>query len=98
MSVASNKHDLTGIQIYDKRDTQIPDVGLLRLKDLESGKERWIDTSLSSTRKALGKWWYDRQQTMTETMKRCRVDSTTIATDEDYVKALMALFRKRAAR
>ena len=98
MSVASNKHDLTGIQIYDKRDTQIPDVGLLRLKDLESGKERWIDTSLSSTRKALGKWWYDRQQTMTETMKRCRVDSTTIATDEDYVKALMALFRKRIGR
>lgn len=98
MSVASNKHDLTGIQIYDKRDTQLPDIGLLRVKDLETGAERWIDTSLASTRKALGKWWYNRQQSMTETMRRCRVDSTSIATDEDYVRALMALFRKRAAR
>ncbi len=98
MSVASNKHDLIGIQIYDKRDTQIPDIGLLRVRDLETGRERWIDTSMPSTRKALGKWWYERQQAMTETMSRCRVDSTSIATDEDYVKALMSLFRKRAAR
>ncbi len=98
MSVASNKHDLIGIQIYDKRDTQIPDIGLLRVRDLETGRERWIDTYMPSTRKALGKWWYERQQAMTETMSRCRVDSTSIATDEDYVKALMSLFRKRAAR
>lgn len=98
MSVASNKHDLTGIQIYDKRDATIPNIGLLRVKDLETGAERWIDTSLKSTRKALSKWWYDRQQTMTETLRRCRVDSTSIATDEDFVKALMALFRKRATR
>ena len=98
MSVASNKHDLTGIQIYDKRDAQIPNIGLLRVRDLETGAERWIDTSMASTRKALGKWWYERQQTMTETMRRCRVDSASIATDEDFVKALMALFRKRAAR
>lgn len=98
MSVASNKHDLTGIQIYDKRDAQIPNIGLLRVKDLETGAERWIDTSMASTRKALGKWWYERQQSMTETMRRCRVDSASIATDEDFVKALMALFRKRAAR
>lgn len=98
MSVASNKHDLTGIQIYDKRDAQIPNIGLLRVKDLETGGERWIDTSMASTRKALGKWWYERQQSMTDTMRRCRVDSASIATDEDFVKALMALFRKRAAR
>ncbi|MDE5744672.1 MAG: DUF58 domain-containing protein [Paramuribaculum sp.] len=98
MSVASNKHDLIGIQIYDKRDTQIPDIGLLRVKDLETGKERWIDTSLSSTRKALVKWWYERQQAMNETMRRCRVDSVSVSTDEDYVKALMSLFRRRAAR
>lgn len=98
MSVASNKHDLTGIQIYDKRDAQIPNIGLLRVRDLETGGERWIDTSMASTRKALGKWWYERQQSMTETMRRCRVDSASIATDEDFVKALMALFRKRAAR
>lgn len=98
MSVASNKHDLTGIQIYDKRDAQIPNIGLLRVRDLETGAERWIDTSMASTRKALGKWWYERQQSMTETMRRCRVDSASIATDEDFVKALMALFRKRAAR
>ncbi|MBD5256874.1 MAG: DUF58 domain-containing protein [Bacteroides sp.] len=98
MSVASNKHDLIGIQIYDKRDTQIPNIGLLRVQDLETGKERWLDTSLPSTRKALVKWWYEHQQNMTGTMRRCRVDSVSVATDEDYVKALMTLFRKRASR
>lgn len=98
LTVAANKHDVSGIQIYDKRDAQMPDVGLMRIHDLETGAERWIDTSSSSVRKTLGKWWYDRQQLMTETMRKCGVDHTSIATDEDYVRALMGLFRKRGIR
>ncbi len=96
LSVASNKHDVIGIQVYDKRDTQLPDVGLIRVRDLETDTERWIDTSSKSVRKAYSKWWYDRQQYLTSTVHKSRVDLTSIPTDEDYVKALMELFKRRA--
>lgn len=98
MSIASRKHDLTAIQVYDRRDSDLPDVGLIRVADLERGGECWVDTSSKKVRKAYGKWWYDRQQSMTETLNRCRVDSTSVATDEDYVKALMSLFRQRGVK
>lgn len=98
LSVAANKHDVIGIQVFDKRDTQIPDIGLIRVKDLETGGERWLDTSSKRTRQALSRWWYDRQQKMTETMRRSGVDIASIATDEDYVRALMGLFQRRGVR
>lgn len=98
LTVASSKHDVIAIQVYDKRDTQMPDLGLMRVRDLESGKERWIDTSSSKVRKAYNKWWYDRQQYMTDALQSSRVDSACIATDEDYVKALMSLFKRRTVR
>ena len=98
LSVAANKHDVIGIQVYDKRDAQIPNVGLMRIQDLETGAERWIDTSSATVRKTLGKWWYDRQQEMTDTLRKCGVDIASIATDEDYVRALMGLFRMRGVR
>ncbi|MBD5374004.1 MAG: DUF58 domain-containing protein [Paramuribaculum sp.] len=98
LSVAANKHDVIGIQVYDKRDAQIPNVGLMRIQDLETGAERWIDTSSAAVRKTLGKWWYDRQQEMTDTLRKCGVDIASIATDEDYVRALMGLFRMRGVR
>lgn len=98
LSVASNKHDVIGIQIYDKRDSQLPNVGLMRVSDLETGDLRWIDTSSKSVRSTYNKWWYLRQQNITETMQKSKVDFTSIATDDDYVKALMALFRNRGTR
>lgn len=98
LSLASNKHDVIGIQIYDKRDSQLPSVGLIRVADLETGQMRWINTSSSNVRKTYNKWWYDRQQKMTEVMNRCHVNFTSIATDEDYVKSLMSLFKNRGAR
>ncbi|MCX4330944.1 MAG: DUF58 domain-containing protein [Muribaculaceae bacterium] len=98
LSIAARKHDVTAIQVYDKRDADLPSVGLIRVSDLETGGECWIDTSSSKVRKAYGKWWYDRQQSMTETMNRCRVDCASVATDEDFVKALMAMFRQRGVK
>ncbi len=98
LSIANNKHDVTAIQVYDKRDAQLPDVGLMKICDLETGIERWIDTSSSKVRQSHSKWWYERQQVMSNIMQRCRVDIATIATDEDYVKALMGLFQKRGIR
>lgn len=98
LSIATNKHDVMGIQIYDKRDSKLPDVGFMRIKDLETGADRWIDTSSGKIRQTYDRWWYSRQQEMHETFNRCRVDHTSIATDEDYVKSLMALFKRRGVK
>ncbi|MBJ2184777.1 MAG: DUF58 domain-containing protein [Muribaculaceae bacterium] len=98
LAVARNRHDVIALQVYDKRDTQMPDVGLMRVMDLETGASRWIDTSSKRVRSAYGRWWYDRQQQMAETLRSRRVDFASVATDEDYVRALMGLFKNRGAR
>lgn len=98
VSIAGNKHDLMAIQVYDKRDSKLPDVGLMCVSDLETGASRWIDTSSKKTRKAYDKWWYDRQQHMSTTLRSCHVDYASVTTDEDYVKALMGLFKNRGTR
>jgi uncharacterized protein (DUF58 family) len=98
MTIAAKKHDLAAIQVYDKRDAQLPDVGLVRVKDIERNRYKWIDTSSASVRKAYDRLWYERRQAITETLNKCGVDMASVATDEDYVKALLALFRNRGAR
>ena len=98
LQVACNKHDIIAIQVYDKRDTSIPDVGLMRVMDLETGASRWVNTSSKRTRQAYSKWWYERQQSMTATLSKCRVDYASIATDEDFARSLMALFKNRGVR
>ena len=96
LSIASNKHDVYGVQVYDKRDSQLPDVGLMRVADLETGAEQWVDTSSKRVRNDYSRWWYERQQNMSDTLKRCRVGSVSVATDEDFVSALKGLFQKHA--
>lgn len=98
LTIACNKHDVMALQVYDKRDSKMPDVGLIRVQDLETGRAQWVDTSSSRVRKAYDKWWYDRQQRMVTTLRSARVDYTSVATDEDYVVAMMALFKNRGAR
>ncbi len=98
MSIASRKHDLTAIQVYDKREATLPNVGLMKVEDAETGAVKWVNTSSASVRNAYKKWWYERQQAMNNTLMRCNVDIASVATDEDYVKSLMALFGKRGVR
>lgn len=98
LSIANNKHDVTAIQVYDKRDSQLPDVGFMRVVDLETGRDRWVNTSSNKVRQTFNKWWYERQQSMIERFNKCRVSHTSVATDEDYVKALMTLFKTRELR
>ncbi len=95
MSLARNKHDVMAIQVYDKRDSQLPPVGLMRVRDLETGAVRWIDTSSRRVQQAYSRQWYDRQQAMGDTLRASRVNFVSVATDEDYVKALMGLFKNR---
>lgn len=98
LSIASRKHDVTAIQVYDKRETSLPNVGLMKVLDSETGEQKWINTSSSKVRNLYKKWWYERQLVMNETLQRCRVDVASVATDEDYAKSLMALFKKRGVR
>ncbi|MDE7136130.1 MAG: DUF58 domain-containing protein [Muribaculaceae bacterium] len=98
LTIAANRHDVYGIQVFDKRDSKLPDIGLMRVMDLESGEMRWVDTSSSRNCNLYSKWWYNRQQTMADTLNRCRVDFVSIPTDEDYVVSLMGLFKKKALR
>lgn len=98
LQVAANKHDVIAIQVYDKRDTQLPNVGLMRVNDLETGRDLWINTASKSVRMQYNKWWYQRQQAMSEAMLKSHVDMVSVATDEDFVKALMSLFKNRGLR
>lgn len=95
MSIANRKHDLAAIQVYDRRDAEIPDVGLIRLKDMETGNSVWIDTSSKKVRKAYAKSWYDRQQRLSAVTLRSKVDLVSVTTDEDFVKSLLGFFRSR---
>lgn len=96
LTVAVSRHDVMAIQVYDKRDGEMPDVGLMRVTDLETGRDMWVDTSSNRIRTAYNKWWYARQQQMSTTLRSTRVDYTSVATDEDYVRALMGLFKSRS--
>lgn len=95
LSIANNKHDLIAVQVYDKREMQLPDVGLMRVYDAETGEERWINTSSKKVRETYQRWWYQLQLKMSEKLQHSRVDLASIATDEDYTKALLALFKRR---
>ncbi len=95
LTVANRKHDLVAIQVYDKRETELPSVGLMKIKDAETGTERWIDSGSARVREAYKTWWENRQAAMSDTFKKCRVDAVSIRTEDDYVKALIALFDKR---
>ena len=96
LTIANRKHDVVAIQVYDRRETELPAVGLMKVKDAETGEERWIDSSSSRVREAYKDWWNRRQAAMSDSFKKCRVDSVSIRTEDDYVKSLIALFDKRS--
>lgn len=94
LMIASHRHDLSVIQVYDRRDAQLPDVGLLKLKDSETGERLWIDTSLKSVRDAYSKEWQDQQEHLNLLWTKTGVRAVEVRTDEDYVKALKDLFKR----
>ena len=92
--IAARKHDLNAIQIYDRRDAELPDVGLLKVRDPETGKRIWTDTSLASVRTAYAKAWHDQQEALDSIFTKTGMHNISLRTDEDYVKALMRLFKQ----
>ena len=95
LKVAVNRHDLSVIEVYDRRERNIPDVGLVHVKDSETLKDAWIDTSSKKVRQAYMKWFSDKSESASRLFLKYKVDNVSIATDEDYVKGLMTFFHKR---
>jgi len=95
LTIANRKHDIIAIQVYDKRVADLPPIGLIKLKDAETGHEQWVDSSSPKVRKAQREWWQKRQAYLQETFTKSNVDSISVRTDQDYVKALVNLFAKR---
>ena len=95
LTIANNRHDLVALQIYDKREKELPNIGLIKIKDSERGGEAWIDTSSLRVRDEYAQWWHKNQQKMRDAAIRSGVDITSIATDEDYVRSLITLFERR---
>ena len=95
LTIANRKHDIVAIQVYDRRETELPAVGLMKVRDAETGQERWIDSSSKRVREAYRTWWNKRQAEMNAAFQKSRIDAVSIRTEDDYVKALLALFDKR---
>lgn len=95
MQIANNKHDVMAIQVYDKWAKALPDVGLVKVVDAESGHEMYVDTSSRKVGAAHARYWTERQQMLKDTLSRANVDWVSVATDDDYVKAMMHLFASR---
>ena len=96
LKVAVDRHDISVINIYDKREREIPSVGLINVLDAETGRHMWVDTSSKAMRSSYAKWNADVQDATRQLLLRYRVDSVDIATDQDYVKGLISLFKHRA--
>ena len=96
LSIANNKHDVVALKIYDERETELPPMGLIKLKDAETGKYVVVDSASAKTRAMYRKWWLKHMAKLDTLFKRCGVDNVAINTSEDYVKSLMTLFKKRA--
>ena len=94
VTIAARKHDLSAIQIYDRRDAEMPNVGLVKLRDPETGARVWADTSLESVRAAYVKAWHDQQEALENVYTKTGMRNISLRTDEDYVKALMRLFKQ----
>lgn len=98
LSIANNKHDMVALNIYDKRETELPSIGMIKLKDAEKGNYVWVDSSSRKTRKLYADWWIKHMARLDVMFKKSGVDYVSINTNEDYVKSLMTLFKKRALK
>ncbi|MBN1252791.1 MAG: DUF58 domain-containing protein [Bacteroidales bacterium] len=95
LKIANHKHDLIALQVYDKRDTELPNVGLIKLRDAETDKFMWIDTSNKKIRDKYRNTWIEAEKQIVEIFNKTGVDNAKIRTDEDYVKPLLKLFKQR---
>ncbi len=96
LTIANRKHDVVALQIYDERETEMPDIGLVKLKDAETGQRIWIDTADKHLRTFYKHHWGERQLNLQRAFTKAKVDAVSINTSDDYVQALMRLFQMRS--
>ena len=95
LKIASSKHDLVGIRVVDRREAELPDVGIVELQDAETERKVWLDTSSRRVREHYAEQWRERERQTMEMLRRGRIDTATISTDGDYVVELIKLFKQR---
>ena len=95
IQIANSKHDVVAIQVYDPRAKSLPDIGLMKVRDAETGHEMIIDTSSAKLRQAHARYWVEREDLLNRTFAKSKVDWTSVATNENFTKALLLLFKKR---
>ena len=96
LQICNRKHDVVAIQVYDRRDSELPDIGLMRVADAETGHEQYLDTSSRRVRTAYHERWQSRQDDLRDTFARSGVDSVSVSTADDYVRQLLMLFKQRS--
>ncbi|MBR6201643.1 MAG: DUF58 domain-containing protein [Bacteroidaceae bacterium] len=96
LTIANSRHDVVAVQIYDRRMVELPDVGIVKMLDAETGRDAFIDTSSAAVRRSHHEWWVAHQSWLKSAFTRSNIDNISVRTDEDYVRALMNLFRRRA--
>lgn len=95
LTMARARHDLVAVQVYDRRMAELPDVGLMKWEDAETGHQQYVDTSSRNVRRIYAEWWREHAEQLEERFNRGRVDHVAVATDDDYVRALKHLFANR---
>ena len=98
LRIAGNKHDMVAVRIYDESETSLPNVGLIRIFNKESGRYTWVDTAITRTRLNYNEWWRNQEQHLFTLFKKSRTDMVSISTNQDYVKPLVGLFKIRESR
>ena len=98
LKIANKKHDLVALRIYDKRENELPNIGLIKVMDAETGKQSWIDTSSKSMRNHYFAEALEREAYLKDIFNKCGVDAANIGTHESYIQPLMSLFKRRNSR
>ncbi len=98
LTVASKRHDFIGMHFHDPREAKIPPVGLVRLKDSETGQTKWVDTSKKQVREEYQRWYYSNYKYAHESLKKSGADWVSVATDRPYVNTLLNFFKQREKR
>jgi len=98
LKIAGRKHDIVALRIFDKRETELPNMGMVKVYNKETDSKKWIDSSSKKLRKNYRKWWMDHEQYLSTLFLKSGIDSASFSTDQDYVKPLVNLFKRRQAR
>lgn len=95
LKIAGGKHDLVAVRVWDPREAELPDVGIVEMKDAETGRKVWVDSASRAVREHYARAWAERSAAVEELLRQNRIDTARIATDSDYVVELIKLFKQR---